>query len=254
MDKLLYISTSGASENLNALAVRANNLANANTNGFKADLEQARSMQVFGEGLPTRVFAMTESPRADFTPGPINITERNLDLAIKGKGFFAVFDKNRQEAYTRNGSLQVNIRGFLANERGNEMKSNTGAPIFIPRPVKSLDISEEGQVSYVPVGGGAADRVIAGQLKFVNPQISNLMKGEDGMFRLKNPAQPFMPVNERDYNDIRLEIGALEGSNVSAAKELVSLISLQRQFEMQVKMIRTAEEIEQSGSQLMKLG
>ena len=62
MDKLLYIAMSGAKENMNSLAVRSNNLANANTLGFKADFEQARAMQAYGDGLPSRVFSMSERP------------------------------------------------------------------------------------------------------------------------------------------------------------------------------------------------
>ncbi|NRA83390.1 MAG: flagellar biosynthesis protein FlgF, partial [Gammaproteobacteria bacterium] len=81
MDKLLYISMSGAKENLNATAVRANNLANAKTSGFKADIEQARSMQAFGEGMATRVFAMTERPAQNFASGPMVTTGRELDVA-----------------------------------------------------------------------------------------------------------------------------------------------------------------------------
>ena len=85
MDKLLYISMSGAKENLNATALRANNLANAKTTGFKADIEQARSMQAYGEGLPTRVFSLTERPGQDFSGGALITTDRDLDVAVQGK-------------------------------------------------------------------------------------------------------------------------------------------------------------------------
>ena len=83
MDKLLYISSSGASQDLLGTSIRANNLANAQTNGFKAQLEQARSMPVYGEGLPTRVFAMTESPTNNYESGPLIQTHRDLDMAIQ---------------------------------------------------------------------------------------------------------------------------------------------------------------------------
>ena len=71
MDKMLYIAMSGAKQNMHALSITANNLANAKTTGFKADLAQARSMQAFGEGLPTRVFAMTEKARQNFDSGAL---------------------------------------------------------------------------------------------------------------------------------------------------------------------------------------
>lgn len=251
MDNLLYISTSGAKENMNALAVRANNLANAKTVGFKADLEQARAMQAFGEGLPTRVFSMTESPRADFRPGPIMTTGRKLDVAIKEKGFFTVYDSNNREAMTRNGALKIRNDGTLINDRGQVMVGFEG-PIVLPVPVQDFQISPQGQITFRPRGAAPTETAIAGQLKLQNPPIENLMKMEDGMFRLKDPLLTEVPPEAVEYNDIQLEFGALEGSNVNPVNEMVAMISLQRQFEMQVKMIKTAEEVEASGAQLMR--
>ena len=118
MDKMLWIAMSGANENMKAVSVRANNLANTNTTGFKADLEQARSMQAFGEGLPTRVFSMTESPGQNFAEGPIRTTGRNLDVAINGQGWIAVQDANGNERYTRNGSLEIDAGGMLRTSSG----------------------------------------------------------------------------------------------------------------------------------------
>ena len=112
MDHLLYIAMSGAKENMNSVALRANNLANANTTGFKADMEQARAMQAFGEGLPSRVFAMTERPGQSFASGPIQTTGRDLDVAVSGDGWLAVESKDGSEAYTRFGSLQVTPEGL----------------------------------------------------------------------------------------------------------------------------------------------
>jgi flagellar basal-body rod protein FlgF len=88
MDKMLYIAMSGAKQNMHALSINANNLANAKTTGFKADLAQARSMQAYGEGMPTRVFAMTERASQNFDSGAMLQTGRSLDIAIEGSGFF----------------------------------------------------------------------------------------------------------------------------------------------------------------------
>ena len=85
MDKLLYIAMSGAKQNMQALSVNANNLANAKTTGFKADLAQARAMQSFGEGMPTRVFSMTERASQNFDSGALLNTGRDLDIAIEGE-------------------------------------------------------------------------------------------------------------------------------------------------------------------------
>ena len=111
MDKLLYIAASGAKQDLLGTSVRANNLANTQTIGFKALLEQSRAMPAYGEGLPTRVFSMTESPVNNYAGGAMVKTDRELDLAIQGDGWFSVQDANGQEAYSRNGSMQLVAHG-----------------------------------------------------------------------------------------------------------------------------------------------
>ncbi|EDQ00713.1 flagellar basal-body rod protein FlgF [Shewanella benthica] len=246
MDKLLYVAMSGAKQNMNSLAVRANNLANANTDGFKADMAQARSMQAFGEGLPTRVFAMTESPSADFTAGPIKTTGRDLDIAVKGDGWIAVQSADGGEAYTRSGSLSFDTTGLLRNDRGNPIMGDAG-PIVLPLPIEKIEIAQDGTISVRPLGATAEVIEVVGRIKLVNPGNQNLMRGEDGLFRLISgdnaPADAF----------ITLESGAVEGSNVNAVSEMVALISIQRQFEMQVKMMKTAEEMDKASSALMRI-
>ncbi|BAJ01386.1 flagellar basal-body rod protein FlgF [Shewanella violacea] len=246
MDKLLYVAMSGAKQNMNSLAVRANNLANANTDGFKADMEQARSMQAFGEGLPTRVFAMTESPSADFAAGPIKTTGRDLDIAVKGDGWIAVQSADGGEAYTRSGSLSFDTTGLLRNDRGNPIMGDSG-PIVLPLPIEKVSISQDGIISVRPLGSTAEVIEVVGRIKLVNPGNQNLMRGEDGLFRLISgdnaPADAF----------ITIESGAVEGSNVNAVSEMVALIDIQRQFEMQVKMMKTAEEMDKASSSLMRI-
>lgn len=107
MDKMLYVAMSGAKENFNGIAIRGNNLANASTIGFKADLEQARAMNAYGDGFQTRAFSMTERPSFNLDSGALMTTNRNLDIAIKGDGYLAIEDKEGSEAYTRNGSLEI---------------------------------------------------------------------------------------------------------------------------------------------------
>ncbi len=246
MDKLLYVAMSGAKQNMNSLAVRANNLANANTDGFKADMEQARSMQAFGEGLPTRVFAMTESPSADFNSGPIKTTGRDLDIAIKGDGWIAVQAADGGEAYTRSGSLSLDTTGVLRNDRGNPVMGDAG-PIVLPLPIEKIEIAQDGIISVRPLGSTAEVIEEVGRIKLVNPGNQNLMRGSDGLFRQMSgenaPADPL----------VAIESGAVEGSNVNAVDEMVNLIDIQRQFEMQVKMMKTAEEMDKASSSLMRV-
>lgn len=246
MDGMLYIAMSGAKENLNATALRGNNLANAKTDGFKADLEQARSMQAFGEGLPTRVFAMTERPAQDFTAGPMVTTGRNLDVAVEGQGWLVVQAADGSEALTRSGSLKFDNTGMLTNGSGRPIQGD-GGPIFLPLPIQKVEISNDGFVSVRPQGAPANVIETVGRIKLANPDNRDLTKGDDGLFRRKD-GEGF----DADAG-VTLASGMVEGSNVNSVSEMVDLISLQRQFDMQVKLMKTAEELDRSSDSLMRI-
>ena len=246
MDKMLWIGMSGAKENMNAVALRANNLANANTTGFKADLQQARSMQAYGEGLPTRVFSMTESPGQNFASGALQTTGRNLDVAVQGQGWIAVQDENGNERYTRNGSLEIGPDGMLKNDRGQPVVGD-GGPIFIPMPIDNLTIGANGNISIRPQGAPADAMELVDRIKLVNPPNGNIKKTNDGLFELKDGQQAIADGN------VKLTIGALEGSNVNAVEEMTQMIALQRQYEMNVKMMKTADENAQRAESLMRI-
>ena len=246
MDKFLYVAMSGAKQGMNALAVRANNLANANTDGFKSDMTQARAMQAFGEGLPTRVFSMIESPGTNFSSGPIKSTGRDLDIAIKGDGWIAVQAADGSEAYTRAGGLKFDNTGLLINSRNTPIMGDAG-PIVLPLPIDKVQISPDGIISVRPQGATAEVIEEVARIKFVNPGNDQMMRGEDGLFRLMSglPA-PKDPM-------VQVESGAIEGSNVNPVHEMVAMIDIQRQYEMQVKMMKTAEEMDQASSSLMRI-
>lgn len=183
MDKLLYIAMSGAKENLNSLAVRSNNLANANTLGFKADFEEARAMQAYGDGLPSRVFSMAERPGQNFQQGSLQTTGRELDVAVQGDGWLTVQDKDGKEAYTRNGSLQVSPLGVLQTSTGLNVLDSTGQPITLPMPLEKIQITEDGTINARLQGAEPAAVENLQQLKLVNPVNKEMTKGEDGLFR-----------------------------------------------------------------------
>lgn len=246
MDKMLWVAMSGAKENMNAVALRANNLANANTTGFKADLQQARSMQAFNEGLPTRVFSMTESPGQNFASGAMVTTGRNLDVAVQGQGWIAVQNANGEERYTRNGSLEIGADGMLKNDRGQPVMGDAG-PIFIPMPIDNLTIGANGNISIRPQGAPEDAMEIVDRIKLVNPPNGNVKKDTDGLFSLKD-GQPALA----DAN-VKLSIGALEGSNVNTVEEMTNMIALQRQYEMNVKIMKTADENAQRAESLMRM-
>jgi flagellar basal-body rod protein FlgF len=248
MDKLLYIAMSGAKENLNSLAVRSNNLANANTLGFKADFEEARAMQAYGDGLPSRVFSMAERPGQNFQQGSLQTTGRELDVAVQGDGWLTVQDKDGKEAYTRNGSLQVSPLGVLQTSTGLNVLDSTGQPITLPMPLEKIQITEDGTINARLQGAEPAAVENLQQLKLVNPVNKEMTKGEDGLFRRVDGKTEAVSAN------VRLASGALENSNVNVVEELTNLIKLQRQFDTQIKMMSTAEKNDESQNQLMKLG
>lgn len=246
MDKLLYIAASGAKQDLQAAAIRANNLANAQTTGFKALLENARAMPAYGEGMPSRVFSMTESPTNNYAGGAMIKTDRQLDVAIQGEGWFSVLDPQGNEAYTRAGSLQLGPNGGLEDAHGNKVVGDAGA-IFLPIPLSNINIANDGTISVRPQGAPESVSEEVGRLKLVNPNVRDIQRGEDGLFRLKTGEAA-----EEDIN-VAVRTGMIEGSNVNGIDEMVSMISLQRHYEMQVKLMKKADRMDMRGNQLLRI-
>ncbi|GLX84638.1 flagellar basal-body rod protein FlgF [Thalassotalea loyana] len=245
MDKMLYIAMSGAKQNMHALSVTANNLANAKTTGFKADMAQARTMQAFGEGMPTRVFAMTERASQNFDSGSLITTNRPLDIAIQGDGFFAVQAADGSEAYSRNGNLRLTEQGALETNEGELVLGDAG-PIFLPLPVNNIQVSRDGTISIQPEGAPSSIQEEIGRIKLVNPDVRDIEKGNDGLFRRKDgtPVPPDALV--------QIQGGMLESSNVNPVGEMTDMIALQRQFEMQLKLMKTAEENDSAAANLLR--
>lgn len=246
MDKLLYIAASGAKQDLLGTSVRANNLANAQTLGFKAQMEQARAMPAFGEGLPTRVFSMTESPSSNYEGGPMIKTERELDVAVQGGGWLSVLDSQGNEAYTRAGSLQLGADGALEDAHGNRVVGDVGE-FFLPIPLSNINIATDGTVSVRPQGAPETVLEEFGRLKLVNPDVSDMVRGEDGLFRLRSGQ------DANEDAEVRVLSGMLENSNVNAVEEMISMIGLQRHYELQVKLMKKADSMDMRGNMLMRI-
>ncbi|XOZ34390.1 flagellar basal body rod protein FlgF [Halomonadaceae bacterium KBTZ08] len=248
MDRSLYIAMTGAKQNMYAQQVNANNLANADTTGFKQDFANARSMPVFGEGRPSRAYAMTENPGADLGHGPMKETGRELDVAIKGDGWLAVEPEPGEEAFTRAGDLQIGANGIMRNGEGLPVLGN-GGPIAVP-PADKVEIGVDGTVSVVPAGAPSDQLVQVDRLKLVNPPAEDIQKSNDGLFRLKPEAQQGGAVPPD--GDVRVASGFLEGSNVSAVESMIQNLELSRQYEMQVKAMQTADQNSQSVARLLQ--
>ncbi|MDX1757316.1 MAG: flagellar basal body rod protein FlgF [Marinobacter sp.] len=248
MDKSLYIGMSGAKQNMLAQRAHANNLANANTTGFKRDFAQARSMPVFGEHHPTRAYAMTERPGTDLSAGALMETGRKLDVAVDGSGWLAVQNAQGQEVFTRSGSLQIDTNGLLRNGAGDLVLGN-GGPVALP-PFENVQVGADGTISVVPVGGPPDQLVAVDRLKLVNPPADVLEKGEDGYIRRK--ADQALDGVEPPDATLRVASGFLESSNVNAVEEMIANLQLSRQFEMQVKVMRTANDNSEAAARLLQ--
>ena len=242
MDRMIYLSMAGASAMLDRQAVLANNLANASTNGFRAELHAFRSVPVEGSGASTRVYALETSAGYDPTSGPMTATGRGLDVAMKGNAWLAMQALDGTEAYTRAGALTVRQDGTLVNHAG-LVAVGEGGPIQVP-PNSAVSIGSDGSVS---ASSANEAPTVVGKLKLVTPN-EPLQRGNDGLFRGQGggalAADPTAQVQG----------GALEGSNVSPVSAMVAMISASRQFESQMRLLHTAEADEKSAAQLLSIG
>lgn len=245
MDRLIYIAMTGAKHTMWQQASTAHNLANATTTGYKAEANAFRALPVQGDGLPTRAFVVDSTTGADLSSGAIQQTGRDLDVAVQGKGWIAVQTADGSEAYTRNGSLQISPNGILQNRSGLNVLGD-GGTIAIP-PDTDITVGKDGTISTVPTGQTLTAVATVGRIKLVNPPEADLVKGSDGLFRLQSGQTA--PADAK----VSLLSGSLEGSNVSVVDALVSMISLGRQFDLQMKLLQSAEANAGKASQLLNM-
>jgi len=244
MDRLIYTAMTGAKHILEQQATVSHNLANAATTGFRAQLDSFRAVPVLGEGLPTRAFVVDATVGSDFTPGPVQQTGRDLDVALQGAGWIAVQAADGSEAYTRHGSLKLSENGVLQTQAGLSVQGD-GGPISVP-PDVTLAIGRDGTVSAIPTGGKSNAVNVLGRIKLVNPEEASLERGDDGLFRVKG--------GEADADaSVSVVGGALEGSNVNVVDAMVSMINLGRQFEMQMNLLKNAESNASKASQILSM-
>lgn len=247
MDRLIYTVMSGASQTMNRQAAVAHNLANVSSTGYRAEEHRLRAVQVQTQNtpaaLPTRAFAVDASTHTDYSSGPLQYTGRNLDLAVQGKGWIALSMPDGSEAYTRNGNFELSVNGVLQTRDGIPVMGD-GGPISIP-PDSKIAVGKDGTVSVVPETGAQNTVNAIGRIKLVNPPEETLMRGGDGLFRLADNTAA--PLDEQ----VSVANGYLEGSNVNPVDQMVSMISLARQFEMQMKMLSTADQNDRAATQVI---
>lgn len=246
MDRMLYVAMSGAQQTMKAQAVNANNLANASTTGFREDLLGFTSHEIQGAAHPTRVYSMLGPVGVNHNPGALISTGNELDVAVEGDGWIAVQAPDGQEAYTRAGNLRLSPNGVLETGAGHPVFGDAGGPIAIP-PAEKIEIGVDGTISIRPLGQGPEALAVIDRIRLVNPEPAQLAKGEDGLMRMVDglPA----PADA----SVQLASGMLEGSNVNPIDAMVNMISLSRQFEMQIKMMQTAEQNDEASAQMLRI-
>lgn len=241
----MYIGMTGAVNNMAAQTVHANNLANASTTAFRGDLANASAQALKGEGFETRVYNSLGASPTDFSQGALMQTGNELDVAIAGDGFIAVQTADGSEAYTRAGDFQLSAFGELLTGGGLPVLGNAG-PIAIP-PNQKIEIGSDGTISVREQGQGAESITAFEQIRLVNPAIADLQKGGDGLFRRTDGN---IAIAE---GSVKVQSRFLEASNVNVVDSMVNMISLSRNYEMNIKMIKSAEENSETSAQLLQV-
>ncbi len=245
MDRMLYVAMSGAKQMMLSQTAATHNLANSTTTGFRADFNSFRAQPVFGTGHPSRVFAMDERPGIDFSQGSLIETGNELDLAVNGQGWIVVQGLDGSEAYTRAGSLQITPNGLLQTTTGHPVMGD-GGPIAIP-PNEKLEIGSDGTISIRSLGDAPNTLSEIARIRLVNPDLGQLTKGEDGLFRMESGEQL------KPDAAVTVVSGLLESSNVNAVEQMIAMINMQRSYELQVKAMKTAEENDAASAQLLRI-
>ena len=242
MDRVLYTAMTGASHIMTQQATTTHNLANISTPGFRETVNAFRSVPIVGDGLKTRTLVVNSTIGSNFEAGSMTATGRDLDVAVQSAGWIAVQTPSG-EAYTRNGAFQIDQNGLLSTHSGFSVLGDGGA-LTIPQD-SVITIAHDGTISGVTIGGKSVESV--GRIKLVNPPEKNLVRGDDGLFRLANGETA-----SQDEN-VTVVQGQLESSNVNAVGAMTQMISQSRQFEMQMKIISVAQGNAQSAEQVITI-
>lgn len=245
MDRLIYTSLTAMRGSMSRQTAIANNLANAETPGFRADMAEAQALWLKGAGLGARAMSSEEVHGADMRAGTVVTTGRDLDIAMTGDALLVVQAPNGEEAYTRRGDLQLSASGLLTTGDGHPVQGG-GGPVTIPS-ADSIKIDTDGRVWIVPTGGDPDNPQEVDRLRLATPAGSDIAKGLDGLFRVKGGG--ILP----DDPEARLVGRSLEGSNVSATSALVEMIEASRSWDTQLKMITDARDMDSATANLMQL-
>ncbi|WP_034457361.1 flagellar basal-body rod protein FlgG [Buttiauxella noackiae] len=253
MNPALWISKTGLAAQDAKMNAVSNNLANVNTTGFKRDRVvfedlfyqnmrapgvQANQDTATPGGMQYGSGVKVVGTQKSFTVGSMQVTNQKMDVAIAGQGFFQIEMSDGTVGYTRSGNLQVNSEGVVTTAQGQPLIPQ----IELPVNTKEVNIAKDGTISVLVAD--EVDPVELGQItlvNFVNPAGLSAIGGN--MYR--ETAASGAPVEGVPGEEAlgQLEQGTLEGSNVQVVEEMVDMITVQRAYEMNAKMVSAADDM-----------
>jgi len=245
MNSVLQIAAEAARKVNQAQALVTNNLANAGTTAFKADLYAAQATYLGDGSRDASAIPSTPVSAVDFGGGSLVATGRDLDIAINGQGWMQVMTPQGEQVLSRRGDLRIENNGNLIDAAGNQIMGE-GGPINLP-PASSINIGVDGTISLIPLGEAPVASATIDRILLVNPNSADLEKGLDGNIRANANADL-----EPDAA-VTVVVGSLETSNVNSVAAMVQMIELSRSFESHVKTMQSADELDDSSASLMRL-
>jgi len=256
MIRALFSAGSGMTAQQMSIDNIANNLANANTTGFKSRTTQfqdllyqsflqpgaaAGAQTVVPSGLQLGLGARPAANSINFTQGNFQQTNNPLDVVVQGKGFFQIRRPDGTIAYTRAGSFQLDRDGNIVDSQGDPLQPQ----ITIPAQAQTITIAQDGTVSYALPGQIAAQ--VAGQIQlvsFTNP--GGLNSIGNGLFLPTDASGDPIAGNPGGQEGLgTLQQGYVESSNVSVVEEFINMITSQRAYEANTKVVKAADEMYQ---------
>lgn len=249
MDKLIYTAFNTVNNLMDNRAVRAQNLANVNVPGFRRDVGAKSVGSAFLNSMETvqsRALAIRDDNNYfETAPGTLSQTDYDMDIAIRGSGYFIV-QGNGDPSLTRRGDLNISPEGLLQNGANQTMLNANLEPFQVP-PNRVMKISDDGDVIITPMGAADGETQVVGRLALSFGGEVELKKFPDGEIRPVDGSAP--PIDD----EVNIVPQHVELSNVNITEELVNSIEDQRQYEINIKLISSASEIDEGGASLLRM-
>ncbi|CAB0151035.1 Flagellar basal-body rod protein FlgF [Pseudidiomarina piscicola] len=245
MDSMIYTALNGARQTLDEQTVVTHNLSNVSTTGFRAQFAAARAVPVNGPAEnATNVATVAVAGAFDNASGALQTTGRTLDVALGQQNWLAV-QTPAGEAYTKRGDLQVDANGQVT-VNGMPVLGE-GGPLVVPMG-SELSIGDDGTISGINLGSSSNELVPLDRMKLVRvEQPTELVRRDDGLFEAANGGALAQDENAS------LRSGVLEGSNVNAVDAMVAMIDTQRRYELNMSVIKKADESAQRANSLLSM-